>query len=55
MVKAIQKAISNEHKEVCKKVISPYGAGNAGIQIAKKSIETVLNGNIDLKKKFYDR
>lgn len=55
IVKAIRKAMSNKHKAVCKNVISPYGTGSAGIQIAKKVIETVLNGNIDLKKKFYDQ
>lgn len=51
---AIQRAMSEEHKEICKGVISPYGLGNAGKQIAEKVVETVLNGNIDLKKKFYD-
>lgn len=51
---AIERAMSKEHKEICKRVISPYGSGNAGKQIAEKAVETIMNGNIDLKKKFYD-
>ena len=54
IVTAIKKAMSEEHKAVCKKVISPYGEGNAGEQIAAKVFETVMNGGIDLKKKFFD-
>lgn len=50
---AIEKAISDEHKEKCKDVISPYGTGNAAEQIASKVMQTI-NGRIDLKKKFYD-
>lgn len=51
---AIRKAMSEEHRKICKSVISPYGAGNAGSRIAKKSVEVVLAGNIDLKKSFFD-
>lgn len=51
---AIQMAMSDKHKSVCKTVISPYGTGNAGKQIAHKVMEVVWNRNIDLKKKFYD-
>lgn len=54
IIEAIKKALSSEHKEVCRHVISPYGSGDAGARIAKKAIETVINGKIDLKKKFYD-
>lgn len=54
IVDAIHKALSDEHKAICKTIISPYGSGNAGKQIANKAIEIVLSGNIDLKKKFYD-
>ena len=54
IIEAIEKALSSEHKEVCRQVISPYGVGDAGIKIANKTIETVMNGKIDLKKKFYD-
>lgn len=54
IIKAIKKALSSKHKEICKQVISPYGSGDAGTKIVNKAIETVMNGKIDLKKKFYD-
>lgn len=54
MVLAIQKAMSDKHKAICKTVISPYGLGNAGEQIACKIVDVVMNREIDLKKKFYD-
>ncbi len=54
IIGAIKKAMSDNHKTVCKDVISPYGDGHAGERIAKKTIEVVMNGNIDLKKRFYD-
>ena len=46
--------MSEEHKAVCKTVVSPYGIGHAGEQIAAKAFEMVMNGGIDLKKKFFD-
>lgn len=54
IVNAIAKAMSKEHKDVCAKVVSPYGSGHAAEQIAKKIYETVKEDRIDLKKKFYD-
>lgn len=54
IVEAIKKALTYEHKMVCNNVISPYGNGHAAGQIARKSIDVVMNGDIDLKKKFYD-
>ena len=51
---AIQTALSSKHREICKGVISPYGDGHAAELIAKKIVETVKQGGIDLKKKFYD-
>lgn len=51
---AIRVALSDEHRAVCKKIVSPYGDGHAAERIAKKSIEIVMNESIDLKKKFYD-
>lgn len=54
IVGAIRRALSDEHKTVCSKVTSPYGNGHAAERIAEKAIEIVLNGDIDLKKKFYD-
>ena len=53
IVKAIRKAMTNEHKEICKYIVSAYGDGHAAEQIAAKSID-VVDGRIDLKKKFYD-
>lgn len=52
--KAIAKAISEEFRQLCKGVVSPYGDGHAAEQIAAKIYETVAAGEIDLKKKFYD-
>ena len=54
IVSAIKKALSAEHKAVCKTVVSPYGDGHAGEQIAAKVFETVMGGGIDLKKKFFN-
>lgn len=54
IVAAIKKAMNDKHKAVCKTVISPYGEGHAGEHIAAKIFETVMDGGIDLKKKFFD-
>lgn len=54
IVNAIKQALSKEHYQICKKVLSPYGDGHAADQIAEKVIEIVLNCKIDLKKTFYD-
>ena len=54
IVSAIKTALSDEHRKLCKTVISPYGNGNAGKLIAEKTVDIIMNGNIDLKKKFYD-
>ena len=54
IVNAIEKAMSDEHKKVCKGVISPYGDGHAAERIAKRIVEVIQLGTIDLKKKFYD-
>lgn len=51
---AIKKAMSQEFQSLCQKVVSPYGDGHAGERIAEKIMETVKEGNINLKKKFYD-
>ena len=40
---------------VCAKaVVSPYGEGHAGEKIAAKVFEIVMDGGMDLKKKFFD-
>ena len=54
IVAAIKKAMSASYKVVCQTVVSPYGDGHAGKQIAAKVFETVMGGGIDLKKKFFD-
>lgn len=54
IVNAIKIVLSEEHIKICKAVVSPYGDGHAAEQIAKKSYEVVMNGDIDLKKKFFD-
>ncbi len=54
IVDAIKRAVNDDYKVVCKGVISPYGDGHAAERIAKKAVEVVMTGNIDLKKKFYD-
>ena len=51
---AISVALSAEHREKCKNVISLYGQGDAAENIAQKTYEVVMNENIDLKKAFYD-
>lgn len=51
--RGIEIAISDAHKEKCKKIISPYGDGHSAERIAKKTIEVVLVGSINLKKSFY--
>ena len=51
---AISKAMSRDQKGICKNVTSPYGDGHSSERIAKKTVEVVMNGRIDLKKKFYD-
>ena len=54
IVEAIKIALSDKHKELCKTVKSPYGNGHAAEKIASKTIEVVIAGLINLKKKFYD-
>ena len=51
---AIRVAMSAEHREMCKKVISSYGKGDTAEKIAQKAYEVVMNENIDLKKVFYN-
>ena len=54
IVNAINKALSEEHKEKCKKAVSMYGDGHASEKIAEQTVKTVREEKIDLKKKFYD-
>lgn len=52
--KAIEMALSLEFKDICHKVVSPYGDGHAAGQIAQKIVEIITDHEIDLKKKFFD-
>ena len=54
IIAGIKEALSDEHKAICRTVVSPYGDGYAAEQIAKKVIQVVTEDNIDLKKHFYD-
>ena len=54
IVKAVRAALSDEHKAICRAAVSPYGDGSAAERIADKTLETVMSGRIDLKKKFFD-
>lgn len=51
--KSIDIALSQKHRKLCKKVISPYGDGHAAEKIAVKVVE-IARERIDLKKVFYD-
>ncbi len=51
---AINKVLSKEFTNICKKVISPYGDGCTSKKISEKLIEVLNSGAIDIKKKFYD-
>lgn len=53
IITAMQLALSPKFREKSKRVISPFGDGNAARKIAAKCIEAV-NAGIDLKKKFYN-
>ena len=50
IINAIRRAMSDEYRAVCQKVAIPYRAGQETKQIAKKTIESVKSGRIDLKK-----
>ncbi len=52
--KAICVAMSEETREICGNTESPYGDGKAAERIAKKTLEVIRSGQIDLKKQFYD-
>ncbi len=54
IISAINIAMTDEHRAVCKKVVCAYGDGHAAEQIARKSIEVVHSETINLKKTFYD-
>lgn len=51
---AIRIALSDEIRDKCRRSSSPYGDGHAAERIAKKTVEAVLDGNINLKKSFWN-
>lgn len=54
IVATIKKVMSSELRAVCKNTKNVYGDGHAAEQISAKTIETVMEGNINLKKSFYN-
>lgn len=54
IIQAIEKALGDAHKALCKTIASPYGDGQAAKRIVEKTLEVVLNEGINLKKRFYD-
>lgn len=54
IIEAIDIALSPNFRRICEDVVSPYGDGHAAERIASKIVECVQDGNIDLKKSFYE-
>ncbi len=54
IIDSINKAMSDEFRQVCRNVVSLYGDGHAAERITAKIIEVVHANEIDLKKKFYE-
>jgi len=52
--KAIVMALTPQFKNKALKTVNPYGDGNTSVKIVNKIKEFLLNGKVDLKKKFYD-
>ncbi len=51
---AMKKAAGSEFQDIAKNVVSPFGDGNTSDRIIEQIRRFFLNGDIDLKKKFYD-
>ena len=54
IIAAIRIAMGEEIHDKCRKIDSPYGDGHAAERIAKKAVEVVLEGRINLKKRFWN-
>ena len=54
IVKAMEKAGSDAFRAICREAAGLDGSGGTGERIAEKAVEVVMEGAIDLKKKFYD-
>ena len=51
---AVSQARSSEFRGLCREADSPYGDGHAAERIAGKAVEAVQEGNINLKKRFWN-
>lgn len=54
IIAAVNKAMSEEHKRICRDTKCLYGDGMAAERIAKKIVEVIGSEKIDIKKTFYD-
>ncbi len=51
---AISKAMSREFRKIAGNTVNPFGDGNTSELVVSEIKRTLKNGEIDLKKKFYD-
>lgn len=54
IVMAMTKAVSPEFKEIANKTISPFGDGNTSEKMVTEIMRALRQGNINIKKAFYD-
>lgn len=54
ILRALEKACSQEFRRVAADAVNPYGDGNTSGKIRRIIKDTLRSGKIDLKKKFYD-
>lgn len=54
VVAAMEKALSEEFRQMAAKVVNPYGDGNTSEKIAQIMLKKLVQENVDLKKKFFD-
>lgn len=54
ILRALDRACSLEFRERASKAVNPYGDGNTSGKICRIIKDTLLSGEIDLKKRFYD-
>lgn len=54
IVEAINKALTDEFKNIARNAVNPYGSGDTSSEILNYIKACVNEGKIDLKKKFYD-
>lgn len=51
---AMDKALSEEFKEIAATVVNPYGDGNTSCKVAEIMVQKLVAEKVELKKKFYD-